>query len=151
MAENSSDWRGNSNRFPEGKYLIDPVASLLKARYKFCEMPTQNGSVECRFLTSALSRWHLFIPGLVEERLRERAGSMDSLKTGVDLGMAIGVMLTAGCQECGRHSRLSTTLSKELIEALSWKSLVLSPPEGTFILWRLEIGNRYRPGRWETF
>jgi len=148
-SEKRSDWRGSSNRFPEGKYLVDPMRELIKQSWKFCEESSESGSVECRFLSSALLRWRTYIPNLVVGIFEESRKSTDFLKTGVALGQMIGVKITAGCQECGRHKKLSTTLSIEFMAALLSKNLVLSPPEGTFISWRLEIGNTFQGGQWE--
>lgn len=149
--EKQSDWRGNSIRFPEGKYLVDELREWQKAHLKFCEIVSENGLEECAFLSSALSHWRMFTPNLAGDLQRMNKGNMVSLQTGVDQGLAIGVKIIAGCQECGRHSSLSMTLWTELMPALLSKSLVLNPPVGTFITWRLEIGNTFQHGQWGMF
>ena len=150
MLEQHSNTNGKSNRFPEGKYLIDTNATLIRQNYRFCETNSLSGSDRCQFLSSARSRWQTFIPNLADEMRKVNAEDSAALKTGVSLGLLTGVKIIAGCQECGRHITLSTTLSIELIEALLWRNLVLKHPEGIFITWRLEIGNSYQRGLWGT-
>jgi len=146
-----SDWRGSSTKFPEGKYLVDPMTEIRDRSSKLCEIVSQSGSVRCRFLSSALLQWQTFIHRVVEVRGSVKGMNLDSLKTGVAQGHLIGVKIIAGCQECKRHSTLSMTLLTEWLTGLLWKNLGLRLPAATFILWRLEIGNTYQSGQWGTF
>jgi len=133
------DWRGSSTRLLEAQ--PDNLAALVRQlRPKLCVMDLPGGATACRFLGSARSQWRTVIPSGVMPLGTETG------RTGVSQGWALGVTLTATCQECKRHSVTSITLSKDVIGLLSLKSLALSPPAGIFISWRLEIGNQFRPG-----
>lgn len=161
MSQKLRDWRGSTTRFLEGNDLVEtPLSESIPEMMKtispdsvsrLCENHYPDGSVKCRFLTSALSRWRMFIPDHVSRNFGAKNVGMAALKTGVNRGQAIGVLLIATCQECKRRKKLSITLSTESLPALSSKNLVLSPPEGIFISWRMEISNSFKSGGWEKF
>lgn len=161
MSQNLRDWRGNTTRFLEGQDLVEtPLSESIPKMMqtispdsvsRLCENHYPNGSVKCRFLSSALSRWRMFIPDHVSRNFGAKNVGTSALKTGVNRGQAIGVQLIATCRECKRRKKLSITLSIELMPALSLKNLALSHPDAIFISWRMEISNSYKTGGWEKF
>lgn len=154
MSQRLSDWRGSSTRFLEAEETISNgyavTATLMRQVASACEKRLPDGSVKCRFLSLARLHWQTFIPKPAGKSSSANArGTRSYAKTGVDLGKAFGVRLTAGCRECRRHVKLSTTLPSDLIGQLSWKSLELKPPVATFISWRVEVSNSYQAGSWD--
>jgi hypothetical protein len=160
-SQKPNDWRGNSQRFrstslQDQESMQQLLESVMRAQpTRMCEMLSENGSVECRFLSSALSHWQMFIGDQISKQGDGKRGeytneSFDAPATKqlVSRGMASGIILIATCQECKRHRKLSTTLLKEQMDALSLRNLAPSQPAAIFISWRLEIGNTFQAGRW---
>ena len=161
QSQKQPDWRGSSTRFRSSSQIVsESMNTLLQNQLQnrpthMCETLSPAGSVECRFLTSALSHWRTFIGALTssesgEKRVRSsgESGGGPATRQAVSLGTAVGIILIATCQECKRRNVLSTTLSIEQLSALSLKNSVPSQPGAIFISWRLEIGNTFRAGKW---
>lgn len=149
MPQRLNDWRGSTTRFLEAEDYVPEVTSLKMLQKQFapvCEKRLENGLKECLYLSSARLLWETYIPTLARKRGGKSASDGLVSKTGVNRGLAVGVVLTAGCRECKQRLKRSTNLFPEQLDALLSRSLVLSPPAAIFISWRLEIGNTYQAG-----